>query len=179
MARLPMARPTRTMLLAGIAVVVAALIGGGVTYLAAKPSASAAVAAAAGPGAAKAGHGKNRAARAGGAGMLGKVEHGEFTTASAEVLAVQRGAITAVDPAGLTVRSVDGYVASYTIAPTTVVGPAGGRAAGKRDAAGPGAAPTAAAPGDASQLHVGDNVRVLATRTNGAVTATRISPARR
>jgi hypothetical protein len=166
------------MLLAGVAVLVAALIGGGVTYLAATPSASGAVPAAAGPGAAKAGHGKNRAARAGGAGMLGKVEHGEFTTASAEVLAVQHGAIAAIDTANLTVKSVDGYIASYTIAPTTVVGPAGGRAAGKRNAAGLEAGPAAAAPGDVSQLHAGDNVQVMATKTNGAVTATRISPAR-
>ena len=80
MARLPMARPTRTMLLAAAAVVVAAMIGGGVTYLAATPSA--------------------------------------------------------------------------------------------------GADSTAAAPGDVSRLHVGDTVQVMATRTNGAVTATRISPAR-
>ncbi|MGI8817460.1 MAG: hypothetical protein ACR2G2_19850 [Pseudonocardia sp.] len=163
-----MARPTRKMQLAGAAVVLAALVGGGVTYLATAPAAQSTASAAPSAAAPKAGHGKAaKTAHAGGPGMLGKVEHGEFTTASAAVMQVQHGAITAMDTGSLTVRSVDGYTASYTITPNTAVGPAGKKAA----------APTAgAAPGDLSQLHTGDTVQVMATKTDGGATATRIAP---
>lgn len=192
-----MARPTRTMLIAGAAVVVAAAIGGGVTYLATSPTAQDTAAQAAPVD----GHGKagkvkvKKAERAGGGGggMLGKVEHGEFTTASAGVMQVQRGAITAIDTGSLTVRSSDGFTASYTITPTTAVGKAGkGRnaAAQAPGAAVPGAVPAPGAAGSGapgagaagaagvSQLQPGDTVQVMAAKTDTGSTATRIAPSK-
>lgn len=129
-----MARPTRkTMIIATVVVAVAA-VGGGATYLATSPTApsgfSQASPADGGGGGGKAGRSEKAKARkgergVGGGGMLGKIEHGEFTTASAEVMQVQRGAITAIDAGSVTVRSTDGFTASYTITPETAVGQAG------------------------------------------------------
>jgi hypothetical protein len=182
------------MMIVAASVVAAATIGGGVTYLATSHTAQATAAQAA----PMEGHGRaGRAGRgghgggAGGAGMLGKIEHGEFTTASAGVMQVQRGAITAIDSGSVTVRSTDGFTASYTITPTTAVGRAGRGHRAQAPAAAPGAAPPpapgvpgaapGAAPGetaDVSQLQTGDTVQVLATKTDTGSTATRIAPTR-
>jgi hypothetical protein len=157
------------MVLAGVAVVLAALVGAGVTYLAtsrAAPATPGAVAAAPHAG----GHGKGvKGGRAGG--QFGDVEHGEFTTASSGVMAVQRGAITAIDATTLTVRSLDGFTASYTITPATAVTATGKGAKGKK------AAQTAPPARTVAELKIGDPVQVLATRTDGGRTATRITPA--
>ncbi len=59
-----------------------------------------------------------------GKGLLGKVEHGEFTTHTKtgdKVMDVQRGTVTAIDPGSITVKSTDGFTATYTIDPTTKV----------------------------------------------------------
>lgn len=180
-----MARPTRTMTLAAAAVATAAAIGGGATYLATSHTSPSATTAQAAP---LTGHGKaGRAGRGGhrgaavGAGLPGRIEHGEFTTASAGVMQIQRGAITAIDAGSVTVRSADGFTASYTITPTTTVG-RGGK--GKKVAASgvapgvapaPGAAPTAAV---MTQLKTGDTVQVMATKTDAGSSATRIAPTR-
>ncbi len=59
-----------------------------------------------------------------GRGLMGKVEHGEFTTHTTsgdKVLDVQRGTVSAVDAGTITVKSTDGFTATYTINPTTTV----------------------------------------------------------
>ena len=197
-----MARPTRKMMIIAAAVVAVAAVGGGATYLATTPTALSSSSEAA-PAEGKVMHDKpgrsekaktRKAERAGGAagGMLGKIEHGEFTTASAGVMQVQRGAITAIDAGSVTVRSTDGFTASYTITPTTTVGKAGkGRQASavapvpgaptpNAPAAGsaPGAGPGAPSVTTVTQLKTGDTVQVMATKTDAGSTATRIAPTR-
>ena len=57
-------------------------------------------------------------------GMLGKVEHGEFTTHSKKgdkVIDVQRGTVTKIDSGSITVKSTSGFTATYTINPATKV----------------------------------------------------------
>ena len=57
-------------------------------------------------------------------GLLARVEHGEFTTHTTsgdKVLDVQRGTVSAVDADTITVKSTDGFTATYTINPTTKV----------------------------------------------------------
>ena len=190
-----MARPTRPMVLAAAAVVVAAAIGGGVAYVAtAHSTPSTPDAAAAAPAAAP--HEQGKHGRQAG-GLLGRIQHGEFTTASAaggsETMDLQRGVITTVDPGSVTVRSADGYTATYAITPATAVAPARGTAA--RGAAGgaaagapsgdPAQAPAdgtapaggaAPAAGDVSSLRTDQPVQVLASKTETGVAATRITP---
>ena len=176
-----MARPTRKMMIIAAAVVAVAAIGGAATYFATSPTATSSAQATQTTGHGKAGksgrEGRSEKARArkaerggGAGGMLAKIEHGEFTTASAGVMQIQRGAITAIDAGSVTVRSADGYTASYTITPTTAVGKGG--KGGQVAAEAPTVAP---APG---QLQAGDTVQVMATKTDGGSTATRIAPAR-
>jgi hypothetical protein len=166
-----MPRPTRAMLIAGIAVVLAAGIGGAVTYALTShdTSVSAAAPAPAETGTGKAAkHAKGAKAAKGAkgaeAGLIAKVDHGEFTGASG-VMDVQRGAVTAVDPGSLTVRSTDGFTATYVLDPSTRIG-----AAGPATAAAAGGATPAPAP-----LKAGDTVRVLATKTGDTATATRVT----
>ncbi len=176
-----MARPTPKMMIGAAAVVLVALIGGGIAYAATSgPSSSAATSApAAGAGtqaAPKAGHGKGHKAakgqQAAASGLLGRVQHGEFTTASAAVIEVQRGTLTSVDPNSITVRSADGYTASYAVTPSTVVAPNR-----KAAAAVPGApAPTAAAATGVGSLQPNDSVQVMATKTATGSAATKITP---
>ena len=178
-----MARPTRKMMIIAAAVVAVAAVGGGATYLATSPTAlSSSTQAAPVQGKAKAErHGKaerakarraERGGAAGGAGgMLGKIEHGEFTTASAGVMQVQRGAITAIDSGSLTVRSADGFTASYTITPTTAVGK-GRKGAARVHAVAPvpGApVPNAAVPGTAAPNGSVPNAAVPGTPAPGVV----------
>jgi hypothetical protein len=91
------------------------------------------------------------------AGLRG-VEHGELTVhtkAGDKVVDVQRGTVTAVDATSVTVKSVDGFSASYTLDPTTKV---------HKDK-------KAAAVGDVA---VNDRVELQATKTATAATVNRI-----
>jgi len=57
-----------------------------------------------------------------GKGLLGKVEHGEFTTHTKtgdKVLDVQRGTVTDVNDKSITVTSTDGFSATYKIDATS------------------------------------------------------------
>ena len=57
-------------------------------------------------------------------GLLGKVEHGEFTTHTKtgdKALDVQRGTVTAVNGGSIMVQSTDGFTATYTIDQATKV----------------------------------------------------------
>ena len=67
--------------------------------------------------------GRDPAALPGGVGVLGAVQHGEFTvqdlTGEAVVLTVQRGTVTAASATSVAVRSVDGFTATYAVDATT------------------------------------------------------------
>jgi len=139
-------RPGRPLAVAGVAVV--ALAGGaGVGYaatnsLTAKASDTAAVASASpsaspSPSSGNPGSGdrhgwqKIRGAFPGGPGLGfgvlgGAVLHGQFTVPKSgggyQTLDVQNGTVTAVSTGAVTVKSADGYTASYTVTSNTVVG---------------------------------------------------------
>jgi hypothetical protein len=54
--------------------------------------------------------------------LLSRVEHGEATVRTktgAEVVDLQRGTVTAATPTSVTVRSQDGYTATYTVTSTS------------------------------------------------------------
>ncbi len=57
-------------------------------------------------------------------GQLGRAEHGEFTVhtkTGVKTLDTQRGVVTAVNAGSVTVKSTDGFSATYTLTPTTKV----------------------------------------------------------
>lgn len=142
-----MTRRVKIALLAGAAVLALGGIGGGVAFAAsstpstpgATPAAPTSTAPA--PGPARRHHRHPRARN-----LLGRAEHGQFTVRTkqgTEVVEVQRGAVTAVGPTSVTVRSQDGFSARYPV----------------------GSAAKVRAHGQASTItsvHVGDQVRVLA-----------------
>ncbi len=94
-------------------------------------------------------------------GLLGKVEHGEFTTHTKtgdKVLDVQRGTVTAVNDTSITVQSTGTFSAVYTLSPTTKVHK------GK----------TAARVGD---IAAGDRVQLIAVKSDKTATAQHIRDA--
>ncbi|HJQ47632.1 MAG TPA: hypothetical protein VJ870_15145 [Amycolatopsis sp.] len=106
----------KTKVIVGTAAAVAVLggVGGGIaladTTTPTTPSTPA-------PGAAApAHHGKPRA-------WASRVEHGEFTVGGKQtrVVAVQRGQVQAVSPTSITVRSADGFTATYPVDSATKV----------------------------------------------------------
>ncbi len=119
-------RPRRPVAIAGVAIV--ALAGGaGVGYaatqlLATGSTAQTAVLSAASPSAASA------PAGAGPLGLIGLaagVLHGQFTVPRSgggyQTVDVQDGTVTAVSPGSVTVKSADGFTASYTVTSKTLV----------------------------------------------------------
>jgi ABC-type transport system substrate-binding protein len=94
-------------------------------------------------------------------GQLRRVEHGEFTVHTKtgdKVLDTQRGVVTAVNAGSVTVKSTDGFTATYTLNPATKVHK------GKQTAT-------------TAQITTNDRVRVLANKTGTTDTATRIGDA--
>ena len=92
-------------------------------------------------------------------GQLGRAVHGEFTVHTKtgdKILDTQRGVVTAVNAGSVTVKSTDGFTATYTLIPTTKVHK------GKQTA---------------TQITTNDRVRVLATKTGTTATATHIGDA--
>jgi hypothetical protein len=90
---------------------------------------------------------------------------------------VQRGVITAVDASSVTLRSSDGYTATYAITPSTAITqPKGKRAAAEA----PGQTPESGqpSPAGATGLRPDESVLVLADKTATGDTATRIVPVR-
>jgi hypothetical protein len=92
------------------------------------------------------------------AGLLARAEHGEMTLSGPQhrVVDVQRGQVQSASPTSITVKSADGFTATYTVNSTTKV-----RKAAK-----------AAAIGDVT---TGDRVVVIATKNGSTTTATRIT----
>jgi len=94
-------------------------------------------------------------------GQLRRVEHGEFTVHTKtgdKVLDTQRGVVTAVNAESVTVKSAEGFSATYTLNPATKVHK------GKQTAT-------------TAQITTNDRVRVLANKTGTTDTATRIGDA--
>jgi hypothetical protein len=94
-------------------------------------------------------------------GQLGRAEHGEFTAHTKtgdKTLDTQRGVVTAVNTGSVTVKSTDGFTATYTLTPTTKVHK------GTQTAT-------------TTQITTNDRVRILATKTGTTATATHIGDA--
>lgn len=133
------------MLIAGAAV--AALIaGGGVAYAVSAPTTTSTTAQPSAPTKAK----HHRA-------LLGRVSHGELTLGGKDhrVVDVQRGQVQSVSSTSVSVKSDDGFTATYAVDDKTKI-----RKDGKTSAIG--------------DVHNGDTVVVVATKANGADTANRI-----
>jgi hypothetical protein len=88
-------------------------------------------------------------------GLLARTEHGELTLHK-QVVDVQRGQVTAVSPTSVTVRSKDGFSATYAVATTSKV-------RSKKQAATIGA------------VHDGDRVLVVAVHSGTAHTLRRLA----
>ena len=90
-------------------------------------------------------------------GLMAKALHGEVTLAGKKhrVVVFQRGPVDKISDTSITVKSKDGFTASYALTPETKVR--------KKKADLP-----------LSDLKVGDRVRVVATKDGSAVTANRI-----
>jgi hypothetical protein len=91
-------------------------------------------------------------------GILSRIEHGEGTVQTAqgtEVIDIQRGTVESVSPGQLTVRSADGFSATYTVNHSTMI------RKGRK-------------PSGIAQVMAKDQVIVLATKSGTTATATRI-----
>ena len=141
-----MTRTTRTALITGAAV--AALVAsGGVAYAVSAPSPTSTPSQSAAPTKVK--HHKA---------LLGRVAHGEVTLNGKDhrVVDVQRGQVQSVSATSVSVKSDDGFTATYTVNTDTKI-----RKGGKASAIG--------------DVHNGDQVAIVATKANGADTANRIA----
>jgi Cu/Ag efflux protein CusF len=138
---------TRTALITGAAVV-ALVVSGGVAYAVSSTPTSATTTASASPAPAKTKHHRQ---------LLGHVAHGEVTLNGKDhkVVDVQRGDVQAVSATSISVKSDDGFTATYAVTSDTKI-----RKGGKQSAI--------------SDVHTGDKVAIVATKANGASTATRI-----
>lgn len=157
-----MIRRTKMILLTGAVVLVAAGVGTGVAFArgAAAPSAPSAPSNVAPSSAVPPAHGMHHGHDGHGrhGGLLARIEHGEATvntTHGYQVVDIQRGIVESANFGQLTVRSADGFSATYVVDNLTKVHK------GRR-------------PGDIRQVVANDRVTVVATRTGGTATATRI-----
>jgi hypothetical protein len=140
-----MTRRMKIGLVAGSVVLALAGIGGGVAFAAGGSTPSVATPAA------SATHHK--------AGLARRAEHGELTVRAGkgtQVVDVQRGQVTAVSPTSVTVRSKDGFSATYVVGSSSKV-----RAAKKA--------------ASISAVKTGDRVGVVAVRSGGVVTVRRLA----
>ncbi|MGH3684148.1 MAG: hypothetical protein ACRDRU_27380 [Pseudonocardiaceae bacterium] len=97
------------------------------------------------------GHGRN-------GGLLAHIEHGEATVDTGngtQVVDIQRGTVDSANPGQLTVRSADGFTATYVVNNSTKIRK-------NRQTS------------DISQVVANDRVMVLATKTGNTVTAEHI-----
>ncbi|HVV23569.1 MAG TPA: hypothetical protein VHF06_29300 [Pseudonocardiaceae bacterium] len=151
-----MTKRTKLVLVAGTAALALAGIGGGVAFASGgstPPTTSSTAPSATASGtpssAAKHAHHPRRLL-----GRLGRVEHGEVTVGTKHgdrVVDVQRGQVTAVSATSVTVRSGDGFTATYAVNSTSKI------RADKKQAA-------------ISSVHDGDQVAVVALRSGGTAT---------
>jgi hypothetical protein len=147
---------TKMTLLAGIAVLAIAGVGTGIAFAQSSdpptPAPPTSSDAAPAPEAMPHGHGRH-------GGLLSQIVHGEATLTTKDhgyqVVDLQRGTVDSVNSGQLTVRSADGFTATYTTDDSTKI---------RKDRKS----------GDISQVLVNDQVTVVATKANGTATATRI-----
>ncbi|MBB5894744.1 hypothetical protein [Kutzneria kofuensis] len=142
-----MTRRTRTALITGAAVM-ALVTSGGVAYAVSSAPTSTSNSAPA-PAPAKAKHHRQ---------LLGHVAHGEVTLNGKDhrVVDLQRGEVHSVSSTSVSVKSDDGFTATYAVNGDTKI-----RKGGKASAIG--------------DVHTGDKVVIVATKANGTATATRIA----
>ena len=90
-------------------------------------------------------------------GLLGRALHGEVTLAGKKhrVVVFQRGPVEKVSATSLTVKSADGYTATYVLSTDTKV---------RKNAE----------PATVADLETGDRIRVVATRDGDKLTALRV-----
>jgi hypothetical protein len=101
------------------------------------------------------------------------LEHGQLTmatTTGSDVVDVQAGTVTTVDPTNLTVTSADGFTASYVLASSTKIEASFGWHGFGHDGSST-ATPNAAASATtkAGTLHAGDKVDLVALKGTGVV----------
>lgn len=166
------ARPaTRVAGWAAAGVLVAGVAGAGIAHAAdptptatPSPGASAAPGGPAGSGGPAAGRGHRARGPAARPGLLGRrLMHGEVVVAGQDgtptTVDVQRGTVTAVSASSITVRSGDGFTATYRISATTRV------RFGTRGAT-------------AARIHTGDTATIRARRDGDTRTATAVTARR-
>jgi hypothetical protein len=162
-------RHLRPMALTGVAVVALAA-GAGVAYAATNHSSpspttsafptstSPSPTASAAPSGPRQRHGRGSRFGFGGLGVGGNVEHGQVvirkSNGTDETIDIQRGTVTAVSSTSITVKSTDGYTATYAVSSSTIV---------DAESAGIGSVKTS------------DTVSVEATVSGSAATAVRVS----
>ena len=139
---------TKGALIAGTAVLAMAGVGGGIAFAAdSTPTPSSPAPAAA----------QQHKAR----GLVGRVEHGQITVRTKtgdQVLDIQRGQVTSVSATAVTVRSTDGFTATYAVSGTSTV-----RVQKKTSTI--------------ADVHNGDQVAVAALHTGNTDTIRRIADA--
>ena len=143
-----MTRTTRTALITGAAV--AALVAsGGVAYAVSSAPTTTSTTSTSSSAPAKTKHHRQ---------LLGRVAHGEVTLAGKDhrVVDLQRGQVQSVSSTSVTVKSDDGFTASYTVTGSTKI-----RKDGKASAIG--------------DVHTGDKVVIVATKANGTDTVNRLA----
>ncbi|MGH3869021.1 MAG: DUF5666 domain-containing protein [Pseudonocardiaceae bacterium] len=147
---------TKMTLLAGIAVLAIAGVGTGIAFAQSSdppsPAPPTSSSAAPAPDDMEHGHGRH-------GGPLSRIVHGEATLTTKDhgyqVVDLQRGIVDSVNSGQLTVRSADGFTATYMTNNATKI------RKGRESS-------------DISQVLANDRVTVVATKTNGTATATRI-----
>jgi hypothetical protein len=148
-----MVKRTKMIVGTGVAVIVVGGLGGGIALAdsssPAPPSTTQPTQSQSPP--AKQGHDKHR-------GLLGRIAHGEVTLngKNHRVVDAQHGQVQSVSPTSITVKSTDGFVATYTVDSSTKV------RKDKQSSA-------------IAQVANGDRVFVIATKSGATDTATRIA----
>jgi hypothetical protein len=159
----PMIRRTRMSLLAGVAVLTIAGTGTGIAFAQGSDPPSAPPTGSPSPSPSppsitpaphgmRHGHGRQ-------GGLLARIEHGEATVDTgngSQVVDIQRGVVDSASPGQLTVRSTDGFTATYVVNNSTKIRK-------NRKAS------------DISQVVAHDRVTVLATKTNNTATVEHIT----
>ena len=118
-----MLKATKTTMIAGAAVVALIGIGGGVAFATSSGSPTPNTLTAATTSTTPT-SGANTPAKHKHRGLLARAEHGSVTVRTktgTEVIDLQRGQVTAVSPTSISVRSQDGFSATYVVTSTTKV----------------------------------------------------------
>jgi hypothetical protein len=151
-----MLKKTKMIVGTGVAVVVLGGLGGGIALAdssspAPPPTTTQPTPSQSTPAQNKPSHNKHR-------GLLGRIAHGEVTLngKNHRVVDAQHGQVQSVSPTSITVKSTDGFTATYTVDPSTKV---------RKDKQASAIA----------QVANGDRVFVVATKSGTADTATRIA----